>query len=102
MILQSAVGHGYARMTPVAVDVLLHPLPGGLLFVDVDVGDAGWDDAVAALRTLHPSVLSSASVLAFRSPIVRALRVYEVCNRSWVWLAGSRARAGGGDQDDTI
>lgn len=65
-------------MTPVAVDVVLHPLPGGLLFVDVDVGDAGWDDAVAALRTLHPSVLSSASVLAFRSPIVRARESDEV------------------------
>lgn len=71
MVLRSDSGHGYARLTPVAANVILPPSSGGALFVDMDVGQSGFDDIVAALRTLHPSVIAEASTLLFRSPLVR-------------------------------
>lgn len=71
MVLRSQTGRGYARLTPAAADVALPPSAGGVLFIDMDVGQSGFDDCIAALRTLHPSVIAEASALVFRSPLVR-------------------------------
>lgn len=71
MVLRSDTGHGYARLTPLSASVVLPPSAGGVLFVDMDVGYSGFDDTIAALRSLHPSVIGEAGTLIFRSPLVR-------------------------------
>lgn len=71
MILRSARGDGYARLTTSGTDVLLVPDESGLLFVDMAFGAEAWDLVSGALRSLPPSLLGESSRVVFRSPVVR-------------------------------
>lgn len=70
MLLRSARGNGYARMTSAGVDVYLTPTEGGLLFIDLGFQHERWDEVIAALRYIPPSLLAASSAVVFRSPVI--------------------------------
>ena len=71
MAMRNPHGDGYGRLTASTVRVALAPQQGGLFFVDMDVEATAWDTVAAALRGTPPSVLSDASHLVLRSPVLR-------------------------------
>ena len=71
MSLESQNGDGYGLLTASRVTVWRPPSEGGLFFVHMDLRSEGWDTVVGALRGLPPSVAGDASLMVFRSPLLR-------------------------------
>ena len=67
----SEQGNGYGLLTASGVIIWHPPSEGGLFFIHMDLRPDRWDTVVGALRRLPPSVAADASLMVFRSPLVR-------------------------------